>query len=104
MAALGLKFPPMGKIGGLKGLSSPGGGMGKIGSKAGSPLPMMKKFLLYRNVFGNTPDVRKKMGPMGPKMGNPMSGGMGAGMSLPGTGGGPGNIQVLAGMHRMGLL
>ena len=87
------------KLKGIKGLQ----GMGKFNSpSAGSSLPTMKKFLLYKNIFGSTPSSRKKLGPMGPMMGKPQS--IGGGIGQPDQGGGIGNIQLIASLHRMGLM
>lgn len=87
-------------IGGIRGLKGSGGG--KVTPKTGSPLGMMKKFMLYRNAFGNVPGVRARMGPMGPNMGKPTSIAGGIGKQPPGSG--PGGIQDIAAFHRMGLL
>lgn len=89
----------IGKVAGLKKL----GGIGKVGPNTGSALPMAKKFLLYRNTFGNLPSIRKKLGPMGPNMGKPGSIAGGAPKNIGGPEG-TGNVQALSGFHRMGLL
>lgn len=91
---------------GIRGLSSPKmKGMAKYSSpRAAAVLPMMKKFLLYRNIFGSTPGMRKKFGPMGPNLGKGKGGGL-VGPPGPNTpDAGIGNIQLMASAHRMGLL
>jgi len=85
--------PPIPKLKGMAKYNSP---------RAASVLPMMKKFLLYKNIFGSTPGVRKQFGPMGPNLGKGSN--IASGMASPSAGAGIGNIQLMASMHRMGLL
>lgn len=94
--------PP--KFGTTSGLGSIRGQRGKFGA---DPVSMMKKFFLYRNVFGNMGGPPQGLGAMGQM--TPVKAGIGSGLGpnplgTPGGMGSPGDISGLATARRMGLI